>query len=98
MDFFLYQLQYNIQIIIGNISKKYSIDKALLSEFYPEKIQTSLKKRIYNYLKPISNDLKKKLKNNNNLFMDEYGNKYIIVDSNTDIKYNSIYTAIKINV
>lgn len=96
MDIFLLQLQYNIRIIINNISKNYNISKKeLLKEFYPKKINSNTLQVINYYLKK-KYDFDDSLHINNKYFIDKQGGKYFIVDSNRVINYNKIYTAIKI--
>jgi hypothetical protein len=96
MDFFLLQLQYNIRIIINNISKKYNISKKeLLNEFYPKSLNSDLQHVIKNcYKKKYELDSFSHI--NSIYFIDKQGDKYLLVDSNTVVNYNKLYTAIKI--
>ena len=95
MNVFFLQYQYNISLIISNISKKYKIPKKnLLKEFYPNKIDERLKTILQKYDNKISQDTKSNIIQK--IFLDKDNNKYVIVDSNTNIQYENIYTAIRI--
>ena len=98
MNYFIKQYQHNVEIIIDNISKEYSINKNdLMLKFYPKKISKVLKAKITkiskksdiygNYDGDVINAL---------YFSDNMNNLYYILNPGK-LKYNNYYDAIKVS-
>ena len=98
MNYFLTQYQYNLEILLNNVSKKYNINKKeLFGKFYPKNIPIKLKnkiKEIINKKLCLYNDTPGEIINSN-YFLDKNNNLYFIVNSG-HFKYNNFYDAIKI--
>ena len=92
MSDFLFQLQYNIKNIINNISKKYNLPKKdLIKEFYPK----VLSEQMILKLNEVNKNIHEKKDSKLIYVQDRKGNKYVIVDSKSDVIFNQVYTAIK---
>ena len=94
MNFFFQQYQYNLSIMLDNISKKINIPmNDLYNKYLTKKISNDIKIKIKN-IQNIKNNRKKIIKHKNNLFEDKNGNIYYIINSH--FKFGNIYDAIKL--
>ncbi len=89
-NFFFIQYQYNISILLTNISKKFNININTLDKFYPNDFYFYRNLMIQN----TNSDITKYSFENNKIYCDKDSNKYILISNNEN---TNIYDSIKIS-
>jgi len=93
MDYFFTQYQYNVNILLKNISREFNIDIKLLNSFYPIKLSTKLEIIVKNHINK-NRILNENTNSINNYFMDTKGENYYEIINKGPIIVGKEYDAI----
>tara|TARA_B100000497_G_C7444004_1_gene275940 strand:+ start:134 stop:421 length:288 start_codon:yes stop_codon:yes gene_type:complete len=92
-NFFFIQYQYNISILLKNVSKKFNINIDTLNKFYPKDFSLYRNLIIKNN-NAINLDITEYSLKKKKIYCDKNSNKYILICNNEN---TNIYNSIKIS-
>lgn len=92
-NFFFIQYQYNISILLKNVSKKFNINIDTLNKFYPNDFSLYRNLMIKNN-NAINLDITEYSLKKKTIYCDKNSNKYILICDNEN---TNIYNSIKIS-